>query len=332
MATDTIVDNLIINKLTQAQFDAIPEAERSDTELYFITDAKDSSLPDQTDNAGKFLTTDGTNASWGNAITSTAKSDLSLCIGGNDTTSGQPFSVWIGLNSGPENIYASNSLAVGNYAKAGSTAVALGADSSAKNNGISIGYYAVSTYNAIQLGGGTNNDENTFKVSNENGNFEMMGANGTIPTDRYTTTPTTAGTYVPKLTIAEDGTATREWGTESGGGDYLPLSGGTLTGSIGFSALSKTYEIKPTSYGNLYFRIDGVDIVDIEQGAGLLPSDGGKFSLGRGGRDWKNVYTAKLNNGADLIVPTEGGTIARVEDINAAVGDISTALTAILGE
>lgn len=145
-----------------------------------------SSLPDQTGNAGKFLTTDGTTASWGNAITNTAKSASSLCIGGDDTTSGQPFSVWIGLNSGPENIYASNSLAVGNYAKAGSTAVALGADSSAKNNGISIGYYAVSTYNAIQLGGGTNNDENTFKVSNANGNFEMMDANGNVPLERLT--------------------------------------------------------------------------------------------------------------------------------------------------
>ena len=145
-----------------------------------------SSLPDQTGNAGKFLTTDGTTASWGNALASTAKSNLSLCIGGNDTTSGQQFSVWIGLNSGPENVLASNSLAVGNYAKAGSTAVALGADASAKNNGVSIGYYAVSTNNAIQLGGGTNNDENTFKVSNNNGNFEMMDVDGNVPLERLT--------------------------------------------------------------------------------------------------------------------------------------------------
>ena len=145
-----------------------------------------SSLPDQTGNAGKFLTTDGTTASWGNALASTAKSNSSLCIGGNDTTYGQPFSVWIGFNSGPENDFASNSLAVGNYAKAGSTAVALGGDASAKNAGISIGYNAVSTYNAIQLGSGTNNDENTFKVANSNGNFEMMDANGNVPLERLT--------------------------------------------------------------------------------------------------------------------------------------------------
>ena len=145
-----------------------------------------ASIPDQTGNAGKFLTTDGTEASWGNALASTAKSNSSLCIGGNDTTSGQPFSVWIGLNSGPENDFASNSLAVGNYAKAGSTAVALGADASAKNHGISIGYYAVSTDNAIQLGSGTNNDTNTVKFSNSNGNFEMMDANGNVPLERLT--------------------------------------------------------------------------------------------------------------------------------------------------
>ena len=41
MATDKTVNELIVNKLTQAQFDAIPEAERSDTELYFITDANE---------------------------------------------------------------------------------------------------------------------------------------------------------------------------------------------------------------------------------------------------------------------------------------------------
>lgn len=41
MATDKTVNELIVNKLTQAQFDAIPESERSDTELYFITDANE---------------------------------------------------------------------------------------------------------------------------------------------------------------------------------------------------------------------------------------------------------------------------------------------------
>lgn len=44
MSTDKTVNELVINKLTQAQYDAIPEAERSDTELYFITDANEDTL------------------------------------------------------------------------------------------------------------------------------------------------------------------------------------------------------------------------------------------------------------------------------------------------
>ena len=40
MATvDTPVNNLVINKLTQAQYEALTE--KSPTELYFVTDAKE---------------------------------------------------------------------------------------------------------------------------------------------------------------------------------------------------------------------------------------------------------------------------------------------------
>jgi hypothetical protein len=180
-----------------------------------------ASLPDQTDNAGKFLMTDGTKASWGSAITNTANSDNSLCIGGNDTTYGQPFSVWIGLGSGPENAYASNSLAVGGSAKAGATAVALGTWATAKNNGISIGYMADSTYNAIQLGNGTNYDENTFKVANANGNFEMMDANGNVPRERLKN-------LVEVLPTADNGYTT----VKNFGNNYIEATGIYEVGSV----------------------------------------------------------------------------------------------------
>lgn len=153
----------------------------------------------------------------GAALTNTAKSNLSLCIAGNDTTSGQPFSVWAGLNSGPENAYASNSLAVGYAAKAGSCGIALGAFSTAKNNGISIGYYSTAAYRAIQLGQGTNNDENTFKVGNANGNFEMMSADGTIPADRMSAT---AGTTGQVLTKTDTGMA---WQEAQAGGTKITI-------------------------------------------------------------------------------------------------------------
>lgn len=121
----------------------------------------------------------------------------------------------------------------------------------------------------------------------------------------------------------------------SGGGDFLPLSGGTMTGGISFSIGNYQYSLVPQSYGNFDVKINGLTIFTTETG-GIMPGPGSVVSayktLGRGGRIWGNVYTQKLNNGADIIVPSEGGTLARVEDIDAAVGDISTALTAILGE
>ena len=76
MATDTNIEKLIINKLTQAQYDGITT--KSPTEIYVVTDASDSSLPDQTGNAGKFLTTDGTNASWGKVQAAAITTDATL--------------------------------------------------------------------------------------------------------------------------------------------------------------------------------------------------------------------------------------------------------------
>lgn len=58
--TDTNVSNLIINTMTKAQYDSITP---SATELYLITD-EDGALPSQTGNSGKYLTTNGTIASW----------------------------------------------------------------------------------------------------------------------------------------------------------------------------------------------------------------------------------------------------------------------------
>lgn len=83
---DTPINQIVINKLSKAQYEGIETKDPS--QLYFITDedkyltevVTDASLsgkgttvdplkvlptlPDQTDNAGKFLTTDGSTASW----------------------------------------------------------------------------------------------------------------------------------------------------------------------------------------------------------------------------------------------------------------------------
>ena len=319
-------------------------------------------LPDQTDNAGKFLTTDGTTASWSDrplvnkstnstsyVVTTTSNSltttvGYSVCLG-DISTAKSPRSVVVGYSAGTGTSVTDSTgqIAIGPYAFCGGIgAIALGGMAAAggwplNNYAIALGSWAKSKADyAIQLGSTgsstTNTDANTFKVANSNGNFEMMSADGTVPTDRYTTTPTTAGTYVPKLTIAEDGTTTREWGTASGGGvsgDYLPLSGGTLTGKLGF-----TFEVSTHKY-NVYFLeltrtwsngssthrlgYNGTEIVfsllGLEQVGNITPGASNTYALGSQNVKWANVYTKKLNNGADLNIPTEGGTLARLEDL-----------------
>ena len=133
----------------------------------------------------------------------------------------------------------------------------------------------------------------------------------------------------------------------SGGGDYLPLSGGTLTDTL---TIEKTVQ---ASYWNAYFLTfkqvypngskslsigyDGTSLsfsgAGLSQVGNIQPSGSG-YNLGTQYSPWKKVYAESIINGTggSLIVPTEGGTLARTEDIDAAVGDISTALTAILGE
>lgn len=65
----------------------------------------------------------------------------------------------------------------------------------------------------------------------------------------------------------------------------------------------------------------------------------GVMKLGLPNRRWDNVYTTNINNGNDLIVPTEGGTLARIEDlidlradINEADSELQTQITAQAAE
>lgn len=122
--------------------------------------------------------------------------------------------------------------------------------------------------------------------------------------------------------------------------DYVKKSGDTMTGFLTFEHPGLEHPTKHVIHGGHSFSIEYY--YNNEQ----YPRETWNFSgasffastttvnpyLGTHDHPWNNIFSKKLNNGADLIVPTEGGTIARMEDINAVVGDISTALTAILGE
>ena len=180
-------------------------------------------LPTQTGNSGKFLTTDGTNASWSDKpLVNKATRTNALTILGNPAT--QNHCVNIGEGSSTTD---ASGVAVGNNASAGAYSVAIGGAPSfitsanaSGNTSIAIGYGAKATASsAIQIGAGTNNNTQTLRVSlkNDNNNYELLSADGTVPTDRFTTTPSADGTYVPTLTISS-GVATRSWAAPSGGG------------------------------------------------------------------------------------------------------------------
>ena len=338
-----------------------------------------ASLPDQTDNAGKFLMTDGTTASWQTAIrnlypyyyhslfitydnqplsgnngwlqssvvilsgepkwwTLDSNGNTSIVISGGNVNHSAQYSVTIGY--GVKNNGYASCVAIGYLASTGKYDAVTG--NMFTYGQIAIGANAqTSARYAIQIGKGTNNDAQTLKISNEFGNYEYMSADGTIPTDRYTTTPTTAGTYIPKLTIAEDGTATREWGTASSGGggvsgDYLPLSGGTLTGDIEIIKDTEDAQIvlgypgyadTPLG-GRIKVYSDGIIIADRRYGIKIatFSSFGGlsisnNLDIGKYGAP-KDIYLtgALKKNDQAFEFPTEGGTLARLEDLN----DITT--------
>lgn len=142
------------------------------------------SLPSQTGNSGKFLTTDGTDASWSDKpLVNTATQSNSLAIGGS-----------IGTNTGQTVVVGQNA-----QARYGSFCTAVGASATASivggSNGLAVGYNASVTKSyATQLGNGTNSDANTFKVGNANGNYELMSADGTIPVARLNTMTGADGT------------------------------------------------------------------------------------------------------------------------------------------
>lgn len=147
------------------------------------------SLPDQTGNAGKFLMTDGTTASWGLALANKATYVSTFFVSSGTQGMTTTWSVVLGYNA---YCNANGVVSIGfNSSVGGVGGVAVGRNARAGTDSVAIGQHAqANAQNAIQLGGvfghHENPDANTFKVSNANGNFEMMDENGNVPLERLT--------------------------------------------------------------------------------------------------------------------------------------------------
>ena len=87
-------------------------------------------LPSQTGNSGKFLTTNGSSASWGNALTNLYSSSNSLVILGSITS---PAMYSVTVLGGLANVKQDEGVAVGYKAKTGA-GIAIGAESNSSNS------------------------------------------------------------------------------------------------------------------------------------------------------------------------------------------------------
>lgn len=190
------------------------------------------SLPDQTGNAGKFLTTDGTDASWAKALANESTSSSSISIGsslskGNSVALGyyismggtSQYAVLVGNGVYTNKVYAT---AIGPSARVeGSSGTTIGYNSQANGiNSVALGTNAIAQSNySIQLGKGTNSTIGSLSVglaldNSSYNNYTLLTVDGLIPADRIaSTTGLTDGNYRLRLTMA-DGTPTLSWVAE----------------------------------------------------------------------------------------------------------------------
>ncbi len=282
MPTSVNVTNLKINELTEAQYDsAVQGGVIGANELSILTDADVGGLPDQTGQSGKFLTTDGTDASWGtiSALQNTATGIEGLTISG--TASADNYATNVGALSSASAAGASigwgaestnYGVACGAKAKAtGSASVSIGYESKASANytvslgcggtqatgfsSTALGAGAKATASrAIQIGDGTNSDANTFKVANVNGNFEIMSADGTIPTARLTKvnstiTLTSAGWSSNTQTVTVNGVTSSSivWVSPAPADTANYVSAGIICSAQGTDSLTFTCTTTPSA-------------------------------------------------------------------------------------
>ena len=153
-------------------------------------------LPDQTGQSGKFLTTDGTDASWAaiSALQNTATGGGALTILGTAATNNNATNIGIYSKA-----TFSSATSYGAGAEAtGQAANALGCWSIANNkSALAVGNTAgAKAIGAIQINQGDNTNAGTMSVGLSTdgstwNNYELLSSDGTIPTDRLTKVNTT---------------------------------------------------------------------------------------------------------------------------------------------
>lgn len=183
--------------------------------------------------------------------TSSNYGDIVIGDGAVGSTGLNSDSICIGRNAGSNSSIIADTILIGKNTRGNNSSIAIG--SSARATGVK----------SIQLGGATNSDANTFKVANANGNFEIMSADGTVPTARLIKVNTT-------ITLTAAG-----W---SNGSQTVSVSGITSTGVV-FVSPDPTDQADYTSAGilctaqsagSLEFTCDTVPSGDIDVNVVML--------------------------------------------------------------
>lgn len=198
---DVSLDNL--DQFGQAKFDAkqnkliAGENITIDEETNTISAAGGDGLPDQTGNNGKFLTTDGTNASWSDKPLTNKSTRANSVQIASDLASTGDYQAIVGVKANGTDHYA----------------IAMGYQAHAGYGGIGIGYTAnASATHSIQIGTGTNSETKTLKIGFDwNANYKLLNSNGIIPDERLAAKPGENGRYVLSLNKISDTSSSVSW-------------------------------------------------------------------------------------------------------------------------
>ena len=186
-------------------------------------------------------------------ITNISSWPNTINIGGTEEFNGGSC-VIIGLSASGSGSTNYSGVAIGYAAQCGGTGGTAIGESANAYAGTAIGRNASVPYGstgAIQIGDGTNSDANTFKVANTNGNFEIMSADGSIPTDRFTTTPSSAGSYTPTITVDGQGAVTRSWAAAASA-PVVPSTMPTLL-AASWNSNTQTVNVTGVTASNIVF-------------------------------------------------------------------------------
>ena len=209
-----------------------------------------SSLPDQTGNSGKFLTTDGTDASWSDkplvnqatgydsfspTILLGSSKVETTCVGINSSAGGNAIRVYDGSAYGYQSIVkGAFNTAIGAWCAAGNGD---GSASTQYNGNVALGYRVSAganisgTHDAIIIGSSrsnvSNEESDTFKIVRSDGVLTVINANGKIPASLLTNAATSPAT-MPTLAVAD-------WSLDSGTNKYtqsVSVTGVTGTNTV----------------------------------------------------------------------------------------------------